>query len=282
MDDGRLNEFELNENEGVSESEMAARWLDRRMLLRGGLIAGAGLVLAGCAGKKPSRAMGPVWPDQEPNMDGQAALDGVPGGVTTARPYVPPPPPSITQNLGTSIPTGVIPRSRWTSSRPLMRSQDPNRGADAMQYVGMITVHHDALNAVGLTSQSAVARRLDGVRASHVRNGWADIGYHYIIDPAGRVWQGRPVTLQGAHVKDHNPHNLGIMCMGNFNQHSPTREQVAALDAFVASQMVGYRVPVNRVYTHRELTPTACPGSNLQRYMLATRGRSGRLGMTYA
>lgn len=281
MDDGGLNHSKIANHPSSDRPELDPRPLDRRALLRGGLVVGAGLVLAGCAGKKPSKALGPVWPDMEPQMDGQAAIDGL-GGVQLPKPYVPPPPPSISQNLGTTIPTGVISRSAWTSSRPLMRSQDPSRGADSMQYVGMITIHHDAINAVGLSSQSAVARRLEGVRLSHVRNGWADIGYHYIIDPAGRVWQGRPVTLQGAHVKDHNPHNLGVMCMGNFNQHSPTREQMAALDAFVASQMQGYRVPVNRVFTHRELMPTACPGTNLQRYMLATRGRSGRLGMSYA
>lgn len=270
----------MNERNNLEATIVEAPLLDRRALLRGGLVAGAGLVLAGCAGRPPSKAMGPVWPDQEPNMDGQASMDGL-GGVQAPRPYIAPPPPSMSQNLG-NIPTGVMSRSAWTSARPLMRSQDPTRGADSMGYVGMITIHHDAINSVGLTSQSAVARRLEGVRQSHVRNGWADIGYHYIIDPAGRVWQGRPIGLQGAHVKDHNPHNLGVMCMGNFNQHSPTREQMTALDAFVASQMQGYRVPVNRVYTHRELMPTACPGSNLQRYMLATRGRSGRLGMTYA
>lgn len=269
-------------SEGKEQFEGDTLRFTRRVLLQGGLMAGAGLVLAGCANKKPSAALGPVWPDQEPPMDDHAAMDGVPGGVTTPRKYVPPPPPAVTQNLGTTIPSGVMSRNSWTNARPLMRSQDPSRGADAMGYIGMITVHHDAINSVGLSNQAAVARRLEGIRLSHVRNGWADIGYHYIIDPMGRVWQGRPVNLQGAHVKDHNPHNLGVMCMGNFNEHSPTREQMAALDSFVASQMQGYRVPVNRVFTHRELMPTACPGSNLQRYMLATRGRSGRLGNTYA
>jgi hypothetical protein len=35
----------------------------------------------------------------------------------------------------------------------------------------------------------------------------ADIGYHYTIDPTGRIWEGRPVQYQGAHVKMNNEHN---------------------------------------------------------------------------
>jgi hypothetical protein len=106
---------------------------------------------------------------------------------------------------------------------------------------------------------------------------WADIGYHYVIDPAGRVWEGRPTRLQGAHVKDHNENNLGIVVLGNFEEQRPTPEALRALDAFVAQQMQRLAVPISEVWTHRELMPTACPGRNLQSYMAATRSGSGRL-----
>lgn len=124
---------------------------------------------------------------------------------------------------------------------------------------------------------------LRGIQGDHMgrkdhNNGkrWADIGYHYVIDPQGRIWEGRPTNLQGAHVKDTNEHNLGIMCMGNFDQQAPSAAQVAALDAFVVDQMRRYRVPITRVYTHQELNRSACPGRNLQAYMLQTR-RTGQI-----
>jgi hypothetical protein len=78
-------------------------------------------------------------------------------------------------------------------------------------------------------------------------------------------------------VKDTNEHNLGVLVLGNFDLQQPTPQALASLDSFVAAQMRRYRVPLSRVYTHQELRPTACPGRNLQRYMLATRTRSGRM-----
>jgi len=67
------------------------------------------------------------------------------------------------------------------------------------------------------------------------------------------------------------------MCLGNFDNQRPSGAQVAALDRFVASQMRRYRVPINHVYTHQEINPTACPGRNLQSYMVATRGSQGNM-----
>jgi hypothetical protein len=164
-------------------------------------------------------------------------------------------------------------RTRWTNAQPKWRLSKPMNG------VQLITLHHDAIDSRGLTSERDSIDRLNSIRNSHLQRGseWLDIGYHYIVDPSGRVWQGRPISIEGAHVAKTNDHNLGIMCMGNFDQHSPTRAQIEALDAFVASQMKLYRVPLSRVYTHQELKSTACPGRNLQRYLVASRGRGGRI-----
>jgi hypothetical protein len=166
-----------------------------------------------------------------------------------------------------------MPRSAWTTAAPKWSVSKPMNG------ILRITVHHDAIPSVGLTRQRDVAQRIEGIRRSHRARGseWVDIGYHYLVDPAGRVWEGRPLRIEGAHVAATNEHNLGIVCMGNFDEQRPTSEQMAALTAFVADQMRRYRVPVSRVYTHQELKPTACPGRNLQRQMLAIRSGSGPL-----
>jgi hypothetical protein len=146
-----------------------------------------------------------------------------------------------------------------------------------MNGVNRITIHHDAINSVGLIGQAETAMRLETIRMGHRSHNWADIGYHYVIDPSGRVWEGRPLWLQGAHVKDTNEHNIGVMCMGNFEQHQPTAAQLNSLDNFVAQLCRTHRIPVGRVYTHRELKPTLCPGRNLQRYVTVTRANGGRM-----
>lgn len=93
--------------------------------------------------------------------------------------------------------------------------------------------------------------------------GWADIGYHFAIDPAGRVWELRSVKFQGAHVKNHNAGNLGVVCLGNFDLHPLPQEQFAALRKLVA--MAGRRCGVLRIYGHRDLADnaTSCPGAYL-------------------
>jgi hypothetical protein len=78
-------------------------------------------------------------------------------------------------------------------------------------------------------------------------------------------------------VKLNNEHNLGVMLMGNFEDERPTAAALATLDGFLSDRMRALRVPITRVYTHQELMPTACPGQNLQGYMVATRSGSGRL-----
>jgi hypothetical protein len=137
-----------------------------------------------------------------------------------------------------------------------------------MNGVSRITVHHSAVDNSGLRNFSDTARMIEGIRAGHVARGWADIGYHYVIDPSGRVWEGRSVLRQGAHVQDNNEHNLGIMMLGNFEYQAPTPQALHAVDHFVASQMARFNVPLRRVYTHQELRRTACPGRNFQRYMM--------------
>lgn len=258
-------------NELPVEAEGGPDGIERRhflatslLLAAGGLAAGG--VLAGCNARPGAGMPNPVWPDME---------GSVPGGRTTWYPVAPTPSsPSVrvpTPAPAPSIPSGVIPRSAWTRA-----SLIPSR-ADRMGSIYRITVHHDAIYSGSINSQSDAARRMESVRQSHVKQGWADIGYHYVIDPEGRVWEGRPISWQGAHVQDNNPGNVGIMVMGNFDQQHPSSQALSTLDGFVSQQMRRYGVPMSRVYTHQEIRPTACPGRNLQRYMQETRARSGRL-----
>lgn len=157
--------------------------------------------------------------------------------------------------------SGLVQRSSWSRGNPVPALMD------RMLPINRITVHHDGMSPFTATAQSAAASRIEAIRRAHRNQNWGDIGYHFLIDPSGRVWEGRPLAWQGAHVKDNNEGNIGICVLGNYEQQSITDRQVFALDNFLASTMRQYRIAKNRVYTHREFRPTACPGRSLQARM---------------
>ena len=197
-------------------------------------------------------------------------MDGY-GAPTIAGAGNQPAPPPVAAD--TSLPNGVLPRGAWTRSG-IARPYDiyPIGG------INRITVHHDGMPPATLRSMGDTAARIESIRQAHVHGrGWADIGYHYIVDQNGRVWEGRPIRFQGAHVKDQNENNLGVLVLGNFEVQHPTPMQLSSVDRFLATQMSRYRVPMWRLKTHREIARTECPGRNLQGYMVQTRSSGGQL-----
>lgn len=248
----------------MERQDITPRSIDvsRRDLLRGSLFFG-GLFLTGCATSQNAGLPGPRY----------AFEGGVSTGpdLVTNQPVVVPPPAPARPTVP-AVPNGVMARSQWTRSG-IARPREINE----MAGVRRITVHHDAIVSTDLRSSSDVARRIESIRRSHVQKGWADIGYHYIVDPQGRVWEGRSLSKQGAHVENNNEHNIGVVVLGNFDVHPPTMAATTAVERFVALQMQRYNVPLTRVYTHRELKSTACPGSRLQRFMVASRNTGGGL-----
>ena len=138
------------------------------------------MALVGCGTKKVNSALpSPIW---------SASL--------TPELKFPAQPASLPEARGT---LGAISRSTWAKGQPI-----PNN-MNHMLPVRYITIHHDGMRApFTSTSKSSTATRLETIRKSHLRRDggrWGDIGYHFAIDPAGRVWQGRPLMWQGAHVK---------------------------------------------------------------------------------
>jgi hypothetical protein len=216
------------------------------------------VVVAGCRSSSTGRPTAGTRPESaEPLPDGPRPI---PSRSSRAR-----------VATGTR-PSGVIARNDWTSQGPIYGRVDPMNG------ISRITVHHDGMAPVSLRTKSQAARRIEVIRHSHVESrGWGDIGYHYIIDPQGRIWEGRPIAIQGAHVKDNNEHNIGILVLGNFDSQHPSGSATGALEQFLANRMRAYNLGVRRVWTHRELRATACPGRNLQRYMEHVRSRGGGL-----
>ena len=168
------------------------------------------------------------------------------------------------KNLSISIDIlkNAISRKQWAEGKVLKRDL---KRLGKPRY---LTLHHDALTKDSFVDYSfrGCAARLEMIRYAHVKRGWADIGYHYAIDPAGRIWECRPLIWQGAHVKYRNPSNIGIVVLGNFEIQRPNTVQLEAISDIFQELMRKYEIARNRVFTHREWpnAATACPGKNLQ------------------
>ena len=223
------------------------------------LLLAAGLA-AGCSRQTLTRMPPPPW---------EVPLNGT---VPTQDPLAGPGR-GLGKTAAASWQAGVLSRSLWARERPA-----PAR-MNRMTTIRYITVHHDGMDPFYGTDIQSVAAHLEQIRQLHRNKGWGDIGYHFAIDRAGRVWEGRPLLYQGAHVKDHNPGNIGVVALGNFETQMPSQPQLAALKRQLRVLMRAFAVPPARVHTHQEWqgAATACPGGRLQEFLETTR-RNGGLG----
>lgn len=224
---------------------------------RGFCVVSAALGLAACSGD--SRQQARTLPSAEW------------GGATTSPPSAP-----IEQHhpvqvaVKPSVFPGVLPRSAWARGSPEPSLMNP------MLPVRYVTVHHDGLDRLETgTARAAMADRIELYRSGHRAKGWGDIGYHFVIDRAGLVWEGRELRWQGAHVKDRNEGNVGILVMGNFEIQQPTPAQLTSLRNHLRAVCAYFSVPWTRVFSHREWpgAQTLCPGEHLQREFVGLRGR---------
>jgi len=118
------------------------------------------------------------------------------------------------------------------------------------------------------------------IRYLHVdRNGWSDIGYHYIITNGkmngsweagkdGEVQIGRPIEKMGAHARGSNKGTMGISLVGTFMVDKPTPKQMSSLVNFLADFCVKFDLdPLRDIVGHRDVGSTDCPGDNLYEQM---------------
>jgi N-acetylmuramoyl-L-alanine amidase len=170
----------------------------------------------------------------------------------------------------------VIPRARWGAMPANVSHMDKTRGG-----YRRITVHHSAdrepPNLDGTVAKSAAEVR--SIQKAHMEGketGYADIGYHFVIDPYGRVFQGRELAFQGAHAAGaNNVQNLGVCLIGNFDEEAPTKAALDALKKLLDEQRTIWKIPRSQVLTHQELKSTECPGRNLAKWVQAYRHAAG-------
>ena len=87
-------------------------------------------------------------------------------------------------------------------------------------------------------------------RADHIKRGWSDIGYHYLIYRDGSIHNGRDVDIAGAHCEGHNTHSIGVCYVGGKGGDTRTLAQKAALINLLTDLKKLY--PTARIVGHRD------------------------------
>lgn len=143
-----------------------------------------------------------------------------------------------------------------------------------------IIVHHSA----GQTTSTDFAAVVRSYWDLHVNgNGWDDIGYNWLVDGDGVLYEGRGENRQGAHFSCMNQKTTGICFIGNYENATPTNEGLETLQNFIAWEACSKDIDVlgtdfhenantnlENISGHRDgndapntCSTTVCPGENL-------------------
>ena len=214
--------------------------------------------------------------------------------------------PDLTATPGTEAPRAgvataataaprIISRAAW-GAKELPRLQRQRQGR---------LRHHTVQSNRYPPSESAALIRSDYL--CHVRTrGWNDIGYNFLVDRYGRVFEGRyggiTRAVLGAHSGGFNTNSTGVALLGTFTTAAPPARMLAALERLLAWKLdlthvdprghtvlrsaggantryrAGREVVVNTIMGHRSTSYTTCPGDPTIARLGAIRGAVARIG----
>ncbi len=135
-----------------------------------------------------------------------------------------------------------------------------------------LVIHHTAIQVTG--DARSGEERMRALYQYHSANrGWGDIGYHYVIDENGHIFEGKsggPYVVAG-HAYCNNVGTVGIALLGNFEVEQPGEEQIKSLQWLLQDLASTYDIDVTKNITyhgksmpaivgHRDLLQTDCPG----------------------
>ena len=177
----------------------------------------------------------------------------------------------------------IIPRSSWGANELIKRGAP--RYADRL---GFAVVHHTAGSNNYSRAQSAAIVR--AIQVYHVKgNGWNDLGYNFLVDKYGQVFEGRAGGVDrnviGAHAEGFNTGSAGVAVLGNYQSAGLPAAAELALARVIAWRLdvahvdpqssfdwisqgnprfrSGAPVAVRAIVGHRDVGFTECPGSTV-------------------
>jgi hypothetical protein len=193
----------------------------------------------------------------------------------------------------------IVTRSGWGADESIRRH--PPRYAAAVHFA---VVHHTAGTNSYTPQQSAAIVR--GIELYHVRgNGWDDLGYNFLVDKYGQVFEGRyggvDRNVIGAHAEGFNTGSTGIAVLGNYGETALSAKARTALAQLLAWRLdvahvdplstlmwpsggnarfpAGTPVSLRAVSGHRDTGFTTCPGNLLYAALPGLARTAGGLGL---
>ena len=178
----------------------------------------------------------------------------------------------------------IAPRAAWEGGQCTPRS------APAYREVKLAFVHH-TVNANDYTPEQVPALILGMCRYHRNSNGWNDLGYNFVVDRFGRLWEGRaggvdkPVV--GAHTEGMNTQSFSVSNIGTYTDVPASEEAMQAMTRLIRWKLplhgqptsgevtvvsnggagshfaAGEQATLNRVSGHRDANSTSCPGQAL-------------------
>jgi hypothetical protein len=269
--------------------------LDRRRFLRA--LAAGGAVAATTGWWTPDAAANPLF------ESGPAGEERLPIGL--AAPEVAPFGVGIAEAVRTVAPPRIVTRKEWGADESIRTS------GRAFCPIRKLIVHHTA-SANDPSDPAAIVRAI--YRMHVVDRGYADIGYNFVIDQHGTVYEGRWARnyapgeihdgedghgrgVMGAHALGANAGSCGIVLIGNFMSSYPTKAALYSLirllawkaarhriDAWKAEAYVGLfrsRRRFPNIAGHRNVGLTGCPGNGVLARMSTIRGSVAWLAGSY-
>ena len=135
-----------------------------------------------------------------------------------------------------------------------------------------LIVHHSAFYEADVQ-----ATLLEVQRLHRDDRQWADIGYHYLIDIDGTIYEGRDLAVRGVHTMGHNTGGAGLCLLGDYRFVSPPKAQLEttmALGRWLVAELA-----VTHLAGHSQFNPsTLCPGAALLERLPEM---AARLGLEY-
>ena len=187
----------------------------------------------------------------------------------------------------------IIPRSQWGGD-----TECTPRDAPTMGGVQMAFVHHTvSANEYGPADSAGMV--LGICRFHRNSNGWDDVGYNFLVDKYGQIFEGRaggvdqPVV--GAQAQGWNSQSTGIANLGTYTDVPQTGEALNAMANLIAWKLPLHGAPVTgsvdlvsaggssnrypngsthtfeRISGHQDGNETECPGAQLYAQLPALR-----------
>jgi len=163
----------------------------------------------------------------------------------------------------------VVTRAQWGARNQVCAPDVASRLEGAV-------VHHTA-GSNSYTTQAQAMQQIRNDQAYHIdARGWCDIGYNFIVDKWGTIYEGRANSLTqaviGVHATNANTGTVGVSMLGNYDTVPTTPAMIESVGRIIGWRLAAYGVnPLGagtypsglylpRVIGHRDVAQTACPG----------------------